>query len=891
MAFGGTIVLTSSTSTPPTPDTGRVRVYINASGTLSSVDENGVITTYGTGVTQEQVEDYVGNLLQDSSTINVTYNDAGNVVTFDVIPGAVNHDALLNFVANEHIDHSTVSISAGTGLTGGGDITASRTISMPSVGTAGTYKSVTTDAQGRVTAGTNPTTLAGFGIVDAQPLDSDLTAIAALAGTGLVTRTASGAATTRTVTAGTGITVSNGDGVSGNPTVTLTNVGTAGTYGTATTIPSITTNAQGQVTSVTNNLVAIPSTQVTDFNEAAQDAVGGILTDSSSVDFTYSDGGNSIQAFVIPGGVDHNGLANLSVGNPHTQYLQTSVAATTYQPLDGDLTAVSNLASTGFISRTATNSMTTRSITAGTGITVNNGDGISGAPEIINNDRGSTAVSSHLLVSDPHPQYVLDTDLTSSLAGYQPLDGDLTAIANISVNGIPVRTGLNSWTSRSVAAGTGISVTNGDGVAGNPTVSLPNTAVTAGSYGSATQISTFTVDAQGRLTAAGSVTATPAFSSITGTPTTLSGYGITDAQPLDADLTAMAGLTGSGLVVRTGAGTATTRFIAVSTGLFGSAVDGVSGNPTIGIGNTGVAAATYGSATQVPQVAINAQGQATSASNVSIAIPSTQVTDFTEAVQDAMGGALVDSSSIDFTYNDVANTQTAAVIPGGVNHDALLNFVANEHINHSAVSITAGTGLSGGGDITASRTLNIANTGVTASTYGSASQVPVITVNAQGQLTSVTTATVVGGEWQELVNTATLTNASNTTLQDITDLGITVVAGRTYRVEAFIKYRTPATATGFALSLGLNGGATGGISFTATIPTTNTSVTTGHPTSTASVITANTTPAANTDFVAQIFGIFTCTGSGTLVPQFRSESNGSTVTVQPGSNILAREWT
>jgi len=41
---------------------------------------------------------------------------------------------------------------------------------IPNVGTAGTYKSVTTDPQGRVIAGANPTTLVGFGIVDAAPL-------------------------------------------------------------------------------------------------------------------------------------------------------------------------------------------------------------------------------------------------------------------------------------------------------------------------------------------------------------------------------------------------------------------------------------------------------------------------------------------------------------------------------------------------------------------------------------------------------------------------------------------------------------------------------------------------------------------------------------------------
>ena len=40
-------------------------------------------------------------------------------------------------------------------------------------------------------------------------------------------------------------------------------------------------------------------------------------------------------------------------------------------------------------------------------------------------------------------------------------------------------------------------------------------------------------------------------------------------------------------------------------------------------------------------------------------------------------------------------------------HDNLSGFVANEHINHSGVSILAGTGLTGGGTIASSRTLNV----------------------------------------------------------------------------------------------------------------------------------------------------------------------------------------
>lgn len=112
-----------------------------------------------------------------------------------------------------------------------------------------------------------------------------------------------------------------------------------------------------------------------------------------------------------------------------------------------------------------------------------------------------------------------------------------------------------------------------------------------------------------------------------------------------------------------------------------------------------------------------------------------------EDAQDAVGNILTDSPSIDFTYNDAGNTITAAVIPGGVDHNSLSNYVANNHIDHSAVSISAGTGLNGGGDLTASRTISMPNVG-TAGTYGSATQVPVITTDAQGRTSSVTNTSI-----------------------------------------------------------------------------------------------------------------------------------------------------
>ena len=67
-------------------------------------------------------------------------------------------------IVGRTLESTTLTVTNGDGSAG------NPTVELKAVGTAGTYTKVTTDAQGRVTAGENPTTLAGYGITDALPL-------------------------------------------------------------------------------------------------------------------------------------------------------------------------------------------------------------------------------------------------------------------------------------------------------------------------------------------------------------------------------------------------------------------------------------------------------------------------------------------------------------------------------------------------------------------------------------------------------------------------------------------------------------------------------------------------------------------------------------------------
>mgnify|MGYP000040971811 CR=1 FL=1 len=429
-------------------------------GIPSSSSNTNFMVTDGNGVVGTRSDIAVGTVVTDvteaSNVVTVAYNDIADT-TFTI-------DAL-----------TSVAYDTSWGIAQSGTGTVSGNFELPFI-TGGTYNA------GTITLAINGGLESDIEITGVDTDDTFVTSGAInspASGTLRLTRNdgvnvdvtgfqwaTTGDQGTSTMYNGDRLNILGGTGIStvdnGNLSITVTLDDTAvtpGTYGSASETVTFTVDQQGRLTAASEQAIAITASQVTDFDTEVLSSV------FESANFVDSTGAAGIDFTVSAGASVTASLVNSSIGIAGTAGSNSDInlgSSLTFTSSDGSIVATGN--GSGSLDLTVDASSVSDSFV--TGATLGSGT------------------------------------LTLSLSNGKP---DVTA------SGFQFNLSSDSGVGQVVQLGDTLNLLGGTGITGvgsatdTVTFNLDDTAVTAASYGAADTVATFTVDSQGRLTAAADV--------------------------------------------------------------------------------------------------------------------------------------------------------------------------------------------------------------------------------------------------------------------------------------------------------------------------------------------------------------------------------------------------
>jgi len=734
---------------------------------------------------QEDIEDIIGAMTSGNteSGISVTYDDANGVINFDVndptlsISGDATGSSTMTNLGNTDI----VITHANTGVTAG------------SYGSASEVPIIAVDSKGRITSAST-TSVAGVTDFDYNTSTGELDI-----------DTADGANFATTVTLDP---FSTDDLVEGSTNqyytdtrvrnaISLTDNGGDGsfTYNSTTGELAYTGPSSAEVRAHLSAGTGVSYA-------GGQFSIGQAVATTDSPEFadvTISGDSVATQAYVntevtnlingAPGVLDTldelaaaiNDDANFAATMTNSLALKADKAVT--------LTAGTGLTGGGDLSQSRTFNLSNTTVTAGT-----YGDASNVASFTVNAQGRITGASDTALVTTNITEgtnlYYTDARVHAAVSGTGDLqydaagnfsfslsDHDTDDVAEGSTNLYYTDTRVKN----AIQASTGLTYNSTSGA-----FSITDTTVTAGSYGSASEVPVITVNAQGQLTAASTVAVAGVtdfdYDTTTGVldidtadggnfaaTVTLDPFSTTDlvegSNLYYTDTRAKAAITvsnagGFGNLSITTSGQI--DYQGITTEEVQDVVgDMISTNTESGI------SVTYDDTNGKLDFDVNdptitltgdVSGSATMTDLGNVSITTTVADDshdHTIANVDGLQAALDTKATITYVDNEITTliggapgtldtlNELAAAINDDANYASTLTTALATKADKST-TLTAGTGLTGGGDLSTDRTISLDTSGVTAASYGSATQVPVITVDTYGRITSASTTSVAG---------------------------------------------------------------------------------------------------------------------------------------------------